>query len=111
MKIVYLQPLSLPSRRHVDDIVYLKKKGRNVRFLLTISDLWEGRGKRHNVFFIESEKFDPLKSATKIVVEGTIFAFGFLKKYNLSLLSIEGRVLDRCRAFDRLVSVDTHLWS
>jgi hypothetical protein len=44
-----------------------------------------------------------------IVVEGTIFAFGFLKKYNLSLLSMEGRVLDRCRAFDRLVSVDSHL--
>ncbi len=37
-------------------------------------------------------------------------AFGFSKKYDLSLLSIEGRVLDRCRAFDRLVSVDAHLW-
>jgi hypothetical protein len=44
-----------------------------------------------------------------IAVEGTIFAFGFLKKYDLSLLSIEGRVLDRCRAFDRLASVDAHL--
>jgi hypothetical protein len=48
--------------------------------------------------------------STKIAVEGTIFAFGFLKKYDLSLFSIEGRVLDRCRAFDRLVSVDAHLW-
>ncbi len=39
-----------------------------------------------------------------------IFAFGFSKKYELSLLSIEGRVLDRCRSFDRLASVDAHLW-
>ena len=38
-----------------------------------------------------------------------IFAFGFQKKYDLSLLLIEGRVLDRCRAFDRLASVDAHL--
>jgi hypothetical protein len=41
---------------------------------------------------------------------GTIFAFGFSKKYDLSLILIEGRVLDRCRAFDQLVSVDAHLW-
>jgi hypothetical protein len=44
-----------------------------------------------------------------IEVEGTIVAFEFSKKYDLSLLSIEGRVLDQCRAFDRLVSVDAHL--
>jgi hypothetical protein len=44
-----------------------------------------------------------------IAVEGMIFAFGFQKKYDLSLLLIEGRVLDRCRAFDRLASVDAHL--
>jgi hypothetical protein len=46
MKIVYLLPLSLPSTRQVANIVYLKKKGRIERFLLTISDisdLWEGR--------------------------------------------------------------------
>jgi hypothetical protein len=36
-------------------------------------------------------------------VEGTIFDFGFLKKYDLSLLLIEGW------AFDRLVSVNAHL--
>jgi hypothetical protein len=42
------------------------------------------------------------------MVEGTIFACGFSKKYNLSLLSIEDRVLDRCQAFDRLASVDAH---
>jgi hypothetical protein len=34
---------------------------------------------------------------------------GFSKKFDLSLLSIECRVLDRFRAFDRLVSVDAHL--
>jgi hypothetical protein len=45
-----------------------------------------------------------------IAVEGMIFAFGFQKKYDLSLLLIEGRVLDRCRAFDRLASVDAHLY-
>jgi hypothetical protein len=44
-----------------------------------------------------------------ITVEGTIFAFGFSKKYDLSLLLIEGLVLDRCQAFDRLASVDAHL--
>ncbi len=48
--------------------------------------------------------------STKIAVEGKIFAFGFSKKYDLSLLSMECRVLDRCRAFDRLASVDAHLW-
>jgi hypothetical protein len=48
--------------------------------------------------------------STKISVEGTIFAFGFSKKYDLLLLSIEGRVLDRCRAIDRLVSVNAPLW-
>jgi hypothetical protein len=65
-------------------------------------------------FFIESEKFDPRyryhQRSTKIAVEGKIFAFGFSKKYDLSLISIECRVSDRCRAFDRLVSVDAHLW-
>ncbi len=33
----------------------------------------------------------------------------FSKKYDISLLLIEGPVLDRCRAFDRLASVDAHL--
>jgi hypothetical protein len=43
-------------------------------------------------------------------IEGTtIFDFGFSKKYNLSRPPIEGRVLDRCQAFDRLIRVDTHL--
>jgi hypothetical protein len=47
--------------------------------------------------------------STKIAMEGKIFAFGFSKKYDLALLLIEGRVLDRCRAFDRFVRVDAHL--
>jgi len=44
-----------------------------------------------------------------IAVEGTMFAFGFSKKYDISLLSIECRVLDRCRAFDRVTCVNTLL--
>jgi hypothetical protein len=55
-------------------------------------------------FFIESENLIPRNQYRqrwiKIVVEGKIFAFGFSKKYDLSLLSIESRVLDWCRAFD-----------
>jgi hypothetical protein len=46
---------------------------------------------------------------TKIAVEGKIFAFGFSKKDDLSLLSMECPVLDWGRAFDQLVSVDAHL--
>jgi hypothetical protein len=44
-----------------------------------------------------------------IEVEGTIFAFEFSKKYDISLLSIKCRVLDRCQAFHQLASVDAHL--
>jgi hypothetical protein len=47
---------------------------------------------------------------TTIAVEGTIFAFSFSKKSDISLLSIEDRVLDLCRAFDQLAIVDAHLW-
>jgi hypothetical protein len=46
---------------------------------------------------------------TTITVEGTIFAFGFSKKYGLSPLLIRGRDLDRCGAFNRLASVNAHL--
>jgi hypothetical protein len=52
---------------------------------------------------------DFLPSHLDIEVEGKIFAFGFSKKYNFSLLSIECRVLDRRRAFHRLACVDAHL--
>jgi hypothetical protein len=40
LKIVYLQHIS-------------------IRLTLFTLDFWEGRGRRHNVLFIESEKFDP----------------------------------------------------
>jgi hypothetical protein len=50
MKIVYLLPLSLPSTQHVGDFVYLKKKGRIVRFLLTTLGLWKIRGIGRDVF-------------------------------------------------------------
>ncbi len=36
--------------------------------------------------------------------------FGFLKKDDLLLLPIEGRVFNRRRAFDRFTCVDAHLW-
>jgi hypothetical protein len=36
----------------------------------------------------------------KIEVEGTIFDFDFSKKYDLSLLLVEGWEFDQCRAFD-----------
>jgi hypothetical protein len=49
------------------------------------------------------------QQSTKITADGKTFAFGFSKKYDLSLLSFECRVLDQCRAFNRLVSVDAHL--
>ncbi len=54
----YLLPLSLHSTRHMDDIAYLKKKGRIGRLVLTTLDLWEGRGRRHDVFFILKGSLD-----------------------------------------------------
>jgi hypothetical protein len=48
----------------------------------------------------------PSSTCAKINVESTIFDFGFSKKFDLSLLSTLGQVLDRCRAFDLFVSVD-----
>ncbi len=36
-----------------------KKKGRMVRLMLTTLDLWEVRGRRHDVFYIESVKVHP----------------------------------------------------
>jgi hypothetical protein len=84
------------------------------RLMLTALDLWEGRGKRHDVFYSESVKVilqhQDRQRLTTIMVEGTIFAFGFSKKYNLSLLPTSGPVFNRCGAFDRFASVDAHLW-
>ncbi len=77
-------------------------------------DLWKSRGIGRYVFLhwkCKSRSLDIVikQRSTKIAVEGMIFDFGFSKKYDLSLLSIEGWVLDWCRAFDGLASVDAHL--
>ncbi len=113
MKIVYLLPLSLHSTRHVGDIIYLKKRVGSFGFCL-LPQTFVKVGVECTMFFFIVKNSIPRnrdrQRSTKIAVEGTIFAFGFSKKYDLSLLLIEGRVLDRCRAFDRLVSVDAHLW-
>ncbi len=44
----------------------------------------------------------------KIEVEGTIFDFGFLKKFDLSLFLTLGPVLDRNRAFNLFASVNAY---
>jgi hypothetical protein len=75
MKIVYLLPLSLPLTQHAGDIVYLKKKSRIVRLLLTTLDLWKSLGIGRDVFFnIETIPRDPDRQrSTKIAVEGKIY--------------------------------------
>jgi hypothetical protein len=71
MNIVNLLPLS--STRQVADIVYLRKKGRIVRLLLTTLDLWKSRGTGRDVFYIETIPRDPDRQRSiKIVVEGKI---------------------------------------
>ncbi len=77
----------LPSNQQVDDLAYLLKKvGLRGQCLLPST-------------------FGKFKG------QGTIFDFGFSKKFNLSLLSTLGLVLDRCRAFEIFagVDVDAHL--
>ncbi len=49
------------GRRHT---FCLKKKGKIGRLMLTILDIWEGRGRRHNVFYIESVKVHPSTSGS-----------------------------------------------
>jgi hypothetical protein len=49
MTTFYLRPLPLPLTQQVDDLDYLSKEGRVERLMLTTFDLWEGRGRRHNV--------------------------------------------------------------
>ncbi len=71
MKIVNLLPLSL-SLTHVGDIVYLKKKGRIVRFLLTTFGKVEVQGAMF--FYIETIPRDcDRQRSTKIAVEGKTF--------------------------------------
>jgi hypothetical protein len=104
MKIGNLLHLSLSSTRHVRDIVYLKKREDRAVSAYYLRPLEKSKY-RARCFFT-------LKRSLEIVIaeEGKKFAFGFSKKYDLSLLSIECQILDRCRAFDRLASVDAHLW-
>jgi hypothetical protein len=83
MKIVYLLPLSLPSTRHVGDIVYLLKKGSIVRLLLTTLDLWKSRGIGRNVFYIETILRDrDRQRSTKIAVEGKIYSISLSIIFN-----------------------------
>ncbi len=76
-----------------------------MRLMLTTLDLWEGRGRRHVVVYIETISRHRDRRS-----RGYLLGLRFSKKSDLSLFSIEGRVLDRCRAFVRLASVDAHLW-
>ncbi len=76
MTTFYLLPSTSisPSNQQVDDIAYLLKKGRVERLMLTTFDLWKGRGRRHDVSYIESVKVPPSTSrSTEIDVAGSIF--------------------------------------
>ncbi len=77
----------------------------------TCNGIWAGYWDRRGYYF--DTIHDKSRSLDIVIdndrVEGTIFEFSFSKKYYLSLHSIEGQVLDRCRAFDWLVSLDAHL--
>ncbi len=58
-------------------------------------------------------KIDDLKTTVNLFKHrdrGCDKIFGFLKKDDLLLLPIEGRVFNRSRAFDRFACVDAHLW-
>jgi hypothetical protein len=68
--------------------------------MLTTLDLWEGTVGVEGTMFLTLKVFKSLRhqdrqQLTTIAVEGTIFAFGFSKKYNLSLLPTSGRGFDR----------------
>ncbi len=71
------------------------------------------QGQKARCFFIESKKFDPQKSGSSTIDKDRgrrhDLCLRFFEKVR-SFTPFEGRVLDRCRAFDRLVSVDAQLW-
>ncbi len=72
MTTTYLRHIPLPSTQQVDDTAFVLKKGRIGRLTPTL-DLWEGRGRRQDVFYIESVKVPPSTSrSTKIDVAGSI---------------------------------------
>jgi hypothetical protein len=54
MTTTYLRHIPLPSIQQVEDKAFVFKKGRTGRLTLTTLDLWEGRGRRQDVFYIES---------------------------------------------------------
>jgi hypothetical protein len=60
MTTLYLLPIPLPSTQQVDDIAFVFKKGRVARSMLTIPSTFG-----------------------KVEVEGTIFEFGFSKKFGI----------------------------
>jgi hypothetical protein len=69
----YLGHIPLPSTQQVDAKAFVFKKGRIERLMLTTLDHWEGRGRRHDVFYIESVKVPPSTlRLTKIDVAGSI---------------------------------------
>jgi hypothetical protein len=78
-------------------------------------DISKNRGIRLDFFSLKVKNSIPrnwvCQRSKTIAVEGTIFAFGFSKKYDISLLSIECLVLDAWRVFDRIACVDAHLCS
>jgi hypothetical protein len=69
----YLRHIPLPSIQQVDGTAFVFKKGRIGRLTLNTLDLWKGRGRRHDVFYVESVKVPPstLRSS-KINVAGSI---------------------------------------
>jgi hypothetical protein len=69
----YLRHIPLPSTQQFDNTAIVFKKDRNERLTLTTLDLREGRGRRHNVFYIGSVKVPPSTSrSTKIDVACSI---------------------------------------
>ncbi len=74
MTTFYLRPIPLPSTQQVDDIAFVFKKGRVARSMLTIFDLWKGRGRGHDLWFRFFEKVPHSTSrSTMIGVDGLIF--------------------------------------
>ncbi len=109
MKIVYLLPLPLPSTRHVATSFTLKKGQDPAVSAYYLRPLGRQGVEGTMIFFIESKNLIPrnrdCQRSTKIAVEGTIFAFGFLKKYDLSILSKVGYQIGVGHSTDLSVSM------
>jgi hypothetical protein len=91
LTIEHLRPKHKPSIRHVADIVYTQKsvgsKGYTFFGLLETS---KDRGIGLNFFSLKVKKSIPrngVRHRSKLIeVEVSIFAFGFSKKFNISLI-------------------------